>query len=193
MEILQSKIEKFGSIIKRFISFLKAPNLEDKNLFDGFSKAKVFISALIIAFIINFCFTIVFSIIEAMGYVSFEDHASTKLFEDYPPYVIVLLGVVVAPILEELFFRGPITLFHTKYFIYVFYFFAITFGLIHITNFEITRNVLILAPILVGPQIVIGLLLGVIRIQYGLIYSILFHAIYNGILIIPAVLFMTDL
>ncbi|CDF79099.1 CAAX amino terminal protease family [Formosa agariphila KMM 3901] len=194
MEILQSKVEIFTGISKVFISYLKAPyNNEEKTLFQGYSKASVFITALIIAFFLNFCFTIVFSIIETMGLVDFEDHASTKLFEDYPPYVIVLLGVLAAPILEELIFRGPLTAFTGKKgFKYVFYFFALAFGLVHITNFEITRNVLILAPILVAPQIIIGLFLGIIRLQYGLIYSILFHAIYNGIIIIPAVLLMTE-
>lgn len=193
MEILQSKIENYINILEHFKTFLKAPNNNgNQTLFDGFTKIQIFTTALIIAFFLNFCFTIVFSIIETMGLVDFDNHASAKLFEEFPYYVVVLLGVILAPVMEELIFRGPLTLFRdNKWFIYIFYFFAVSFGLVHITNFEITRNVIILAPILVAPQIIIGLLLGVIRMQYGLLYSMLFHAIYNGILIIPAILFLS--
>ncbi|MBP1840800.1 CPBP family intramembrane glutamic endopeptidase [Formosa algae] len=193
MEILQSKIETYGAILKQYLKFIKHPELkEDKTLFEGYSKINVFVTALIVAFVLNIGFTILFSIIEAFGLVNFDDHASAQLFEDYPYYVVVLLGVVLAPILEELFFRGPLTLFKTKHYIYVFYFFTLAFGFVHITNFEITRNVLLLSPILVAPQIIIGLFLGVIRLQYGLGYSMLFHAIYNGILIIPAIFFLPE-
>ncbi|WP_299781187.1 CPBP family intramembrane glutamic endopeptidase [uncultured Formosa sp.] len=193
MEILQSKIETYGAILKQYLKFIKQPELkEDKTLFEGHSKINVFVTALIVAFILNIGFTILFSIIEAFGLVNFDNHASAQLFEDYPYYVVVLLGVVLAPILEEFFFRGPLTLFNTKHYISVFYFFTLAFGFVHITNFEITRNVLILSPILVAPQIIIGLFLGVIRIQYGLGYSMLFHAIYNGILIIPAIFFLPE-
>ncbi|MDW5288349.1 CPBP family intramembrane glutamic endopeptidase [Formosa sp. PL04] len=194
MEILQSKIENYINILQRFNTFLKAPiNNGDHTLFDGFSKVQIFTTALITAFIFNFGFTIVFSVIETMGLVNFDKHASAKLFDEFPYYIVVLLGVVLAPVMEELIFRGPLTLFpDNKWFIYVFYFFALSFGLVHITNFEITRNVILLAPILVAPQIIIGLFLGVIRLQYGLVYSMLFHAIYNGILIIPAILFLSS-
>ncbi|WP_066218600.1 CPBP family intramembrane glutamic endopeptidase [Formosa haliotis] len=186
-------METYKIILHRFITFLKAPYVGNKTLFHDFNKVQVFITALVTTFVLNFGFTILFTIIETMGLVNFEDHASTKLFEDYPPYAIAIIGVILAPLLEELFFRGPLTLFHNnKWFIYVFYVFAIGFGLIHISNFEITRNVIILAPILVAPQIVVGLFLGVIRLQYGLVYSILFHALYNAVLIIPALLFMNE-
>ncbi|QDO95079.1 CPBP family intramembrane metalloprotease [Formosa sediminum] len=192
MEILQSKVETYTEILKRYIAFLRQPELkEDKLLFYGFSKINVFITALGCAFILNFGFTIIFSILETLKLVNLDNHASTKLFEDFPPYAIFILGVIAAPILEELFFRGPLTLFHTKHYKYVFYFFALAFGFVHITNFDITQNVLLLSPILVAPQIIIGLFLGVIRLQYGLIYSMLFHAIYNGIIIVPALLFLT--
>ncbi|WP_435139447.1 CPBP family intramembrane glutamic endopeptidase [Formosa sp. A9] len=182
----------FIDITTLFIQFLLKPNCYDKTWFKNYSIIKVFVVALIWSFILNFGFTIVFSILDILQIINFEDHANTKLFEEFPPYAIVLLGVVAAPIFEELIFRAPIPLFcrFTKWFPLIFYIFAFTFGAVHITNFEITRNVLILMPILVAPQILIGLFLGVIRLQFGLLYSMLFHAIYNGILIIPAVLLM---
>lgn len=185
-------MEVFINITTLYLRFLAHPNCGDKTLFKSYSKAQVFTVALLLAFTINFGFTIIFTILDLLQIINFEDHASTKLFEEFPPYAIVLLGVVVAPILEELIFRAPIPLFckFKRWFPFVFYVFAIGFGIIHITNFEITKNVLLLTPILVAPQILIGLFLGVIRLQYGLIYAMLFHAIYNGVLIIPAVLLM---
>ena len=64
------------------------------------------------------------------------------------------------------------------------YVFAILFGLVHITNFKITPSVLLLAPILVLPQICIGGFLGFIRVRFGLLWSIALHGSYNGILML---------
>ena len=69
-----------------------------------------------------------------------------------------------------------------------FYLISIAFGLIHILNFEPSLNIYLLAPILVAPQIVIGINLGYLRIRFGLIWSILFHAFHNGILLSIALL-----
>ncbi|MGJ5640987.1 CPBP family intramembrane glutamic endopeptidase [Formosa sp. S-31] len=182
----------FINILSLYIRYLRQPDCQNTDLFSGFTKFQVITVALVIAFVLNFGFTIVFTILDILQIINFEDHASTILFEEFPPYAIVLLGVIVAPVLEELIFRAPIPLFckFKNWFRFIFYGFAILFGVIHITNFEITKNVLLLAPVLVAPQILIGFFLGVIRMQYGLIHSILFHALYNGVLIIPAVLLM---
>ena len=65
---------------------------------------------------------------------------------------------------------------------------TVAFGLMHITNFEPSLNIYLLAPILVAPQILIGINLGYLRVRFGLIWSILFHAFYNGILMSIALL-----
>ena len=65
-----------------------------------------------------------------------------------------------------------------------FYFLTIAFGLVHLSNFVITNNVIYFAPILVAPQIVLGGYLGFIRVKFGLLYSILLHAAYNAFFIL---------
>jgi membrane protease YdiL (CAAX protease family) len=71
-----------------------------------------------------------------------------------------------------------------SYFImyYKLFFFLIAglFAFLHFFNFiGISVSNLIFLPILVIPQFILGLLLGYIRISYGLIYSIFFHMLIN--------------
>ena len=114
-----------------------------------------------------------------------NDHAMEELMKTMPKIAIFLFAVVLAPVLEELFFRAPITLFkNSKTFKIYFYLFAVLFGLIHITNFKITNNVLLLAPILVAPQTILGGYLGFIRVRFGLAWSILLHACYNAFFVL---------
>ncbi len=99
--------------------------------------------------------------------------------------MILLFAVVIAPLFEELIFRAPINFFkNKKSFKIAFLRFAIIFGFIHITNFKLHTNVLLLAPILVLPQILLGGYFGFIRVRFGLIWSYALHACYNGILML---------
>lgn len=96
--------------------------------------------------------------------------------------LVIILSVLLITLVSLLitFSRSKIELFLSSKFKYFFYTTSITFGLIHVFNF--TGNIyLILAFsfILVGPQIVLGFISGYIRMNYGLIYSILFHMIVN--------------
>jgi len=75
-----------------------------------------------------------------------------------------------------------------KFYDWVFYLMTMAFGLMHIMNFEPSLNIYLLAPILVAPQILIGINLGYLRVRFGLIWSILFHAFYNGVLMSIALL-----
>jgi membrane protease YdiL (CAAX protease family) len=100
------------------------------------------------------------------------------------------MAAVLAPIIEECIFRAPLFLFrkYTKGFKYVFYIIVLIFGFIHLSNFKISTTILIVSPLLVAPQIIAGLLLGYIRVRLGLLYSILLHALFNGLAIIPSLL-----
>lgn len=116
-------------------------------------------------------------------------HATDNLFEKYSAVGIFFFVVILAPLFEELFFRGPIFWFKdSKYFKVIFYLIAILFGYIHVSNFEISTMVLIFSPLLVAPQISIGILLGMIRVKFGLLWSMAMHAFYNLILTTPLIL-----
>lgn len=52
----------------------------------------------------------------------------------------------------------------------------------HITNFEINTTIILLSPVLVLPQILLGGYFGYVRVRLGLQWSILLHSMYNGIL-----------
>ena len=181
------------SILKNIYAYIKNPTCDRNKDLTLKEKATLMIIILGLAFVINFFFILIIGGLEQLGLFSMEDHAINKMFEDLSPILIIVAAVVIAPILEELIFRAPITLFcdSGKSFKWIFYGFAIIFGYIHITNYDLTTNVLLISPILVAPQIILGLLLGLIRVKLGLIYSILFHAVYNAILIIPSVLLYT--
>ncbi|WP_170132745.1 CPBP family glutamic-type intramembrane protease [Pedobacter cryoconitis] len=58
------------------------------------------------------------------------------------------------------------------------------FGYLHLTNYKITPNLLLFSPIVLANYIIGGLILSFIRVRYGLIYAVLFHAVYNSIFIL---------
>ncbi len=76
--------------------------------------------------------------------------------------------------------------FWTRHFYWIYYASAVIFGLAHLTNFEMpVLRLFLLAPLLVLPQMALGLILGYVRIRQGILSSIIFHAMHNGILMIP--------
>ena len=151
--------------------------------------------------------------LEVLGLWEDDMHRLQKIFKEMKPGLIFFSAVIIAPFLEEIMFRlilkfrsnflilWPLQLlillqvdnkinllktirnFWNKFYGWIFYLISIAFGLIHILNFEPSLNIYLLSPVLVAPQIVIGINLGYLRIRFGLIWSILFHAFYNGILL----------
>ena len=68
---------------------------------------------------------------------------------------------------------------------YFFYASVLIFGLVHATNF--TGNpwvILAFAPLLGSPQLILGYILGYIRMQNGLVYSMLFHMSVNALIVV---------
>lgn len=113
-------------------------------------------------------------------------HASQELMDSYSPLVIFFLVVIMAPLLEEILFRGPLIFFKEhRYFRFFFYASALLFGAVHFFNFEFSPQTLYMAPLLVAPQIIMGFFLGYIRVKLGLRWSIILHATHNGILLLP--------
>nr|WP_244545478.1 CPBP family glutamic-type intramembrane protease [Algoriphagus locisalis] len=145
-------------------------------------------------------------------------------------WLIVPLGILLAPLIEEPIFRLHLDLkkssiwwsmilsflvMSTQWFLlvaflvymifllisvsqkevvnlkFVVYTSAIFFGVVHLGNFSNFDFVshFYWIPLLVGAQFFIGLMLSYIRLNHGIWYSILFHGVYNAILIIPSVYF----
>jgi len=156
--------------------------------------------------------------LEQLGLWDEDMHSLQKIFQEMEPVLIFFFAVIMAPLLEEVMFRLILrfrsnflilwsihigvalqlgqkrSLLKTarkiwdKFYGWVFYLMTMAFGLMHIMNFEPSLNIYLLAPILVAPQILIGINLGYLRVRFGLIWSILFHAFYNGVLMSIALL-----
>lgn len=78
---------------------------------------------------------------------------------------------------------------------FVVYCSAVLFGLIHLgnfTNLDYSKQ-FYLIPLLVGAQVFVGLVISFIRLTYGMKWGIIFHGVYNGILIGAYILFFQDL
>ena len=74
-----------------------------------------------------------------------------------------------------------------RHFGFFFYGSTALFALAHITNYEpLNTETLLLAPVLVFPQFIVGTMLGYIRVRYGIGYSILFHVVVNAIFFLLA-------
>lgn len=73
----------------------------------------------------------------------------------------------------------------------VFYFFIVTFALLHLRNYEITLSLVLLSPFHVLSHLVAGIFYSYARLQIGILAAILLHAINNGFM--PALGFMIDL
>ncbi|QXP74352.1 CPBP family intramembrane glutamic endopeptidase [Tenacibaculum sp. HL-MS23] len=177
---------------KELVGYLKNPVLEKDTNQENSYRFKKFLHLLIISILTGAALTPLFALIEYLGLVDMNTHAMEDLMKRMSKIKVFLYAGIAAPLLEELLFRAPITLFKSKkYFKVVFYAFALIFGFIHLSNFGITTNVLLLAPILVAPQIILGGYLGFIRVRFGLTWSMLLHASYNVFFVL--ITFTTDL
>ena len=169
--------------LEDLVAFIKNPILEkDKNT--AFShRLKTFFNLFIISLTTSFIFTLLMSLLEEAGILTTDNHAVEELFKTLSPLHFFMFVVVFAPLIEESVFRGPLTLFkQPAYFKVAFYLFAITFGFVHITNYEMTTKILICSPILIAPQFFAGMYFGFIRVRFGLLWSIALHACYNAFL-----------
>ena len=168
---------------KEILVFIKNPILEKDSNTSFRYRLKKFSKLLGISLVTGFAFAIVIGVITETGLLTIENHAMEDIMDQFPLSFVFFMAVVLAPLLEEVIFRAPLTLFKKrKSFKVAFYTFTIIFGLVHISNYEMTTQILLFTPILVAPQLFLGSYLGFIRIRFGLLWAIALHATFNGIL-----------
>jgi membrane protease YdiL (CAAX protease family) len=172
------------SILNELIQYLINPVLE-KDVNNSFLyRFKVLIYLLLISFIFSFFISTITRMLTLVGVLNDVSHITDSLFDDSNGFKIIFSAAILAPLIEELIFRGPLVYFNQpRVFKIVFYTIGVIFAYVHIFNFDITSNVLLFSPLLVAPQFFIGLIFGFIRVRFGLIWSIFLHSIYNGILV----------
>ena len=176
-------------MIRRLVDFVKSPVYKIDKELPLNQKFSITLSLALMALIVSLCLGMIIGLLEHFTEIDLGRHALDTLFEEYSPGFIFLAVVILAPLIEELIFRGPMYFFRrSRYFGIVFYFFTIAFAFYHISNFEISPLILYLSPLLVSPQLIIGLLLGYIRVRLGLEWAILLHSLYNLLIIGPIIL-----
>lgn len=205
---------------KDFSLFLKNPVDQPDPIQSKQRKVNRLLSILVIEIpIIVIIWAIIYGI-EKLGLINTEQHKLEILFQQSPLWKFVLLGVIVNPFIEELIFRyylrlkpnilancpilsvsalGKrnkkkvgiyITNFWVNKFRIVFFFSTLLFAYFHLLNYELSSTVLLLAPILIAPQFIVGLFLGYLRIKYNLILGFFMHAIHNAFFILVSLFFI---
>ena len=184
----------------------------------GLEKFKRILALLSIDLPLMFVIILITTSFQEYTGIELGEHKLEELLREHPIFT-AFFGVILAPLIEEFFFRffitfryafyfwWPMNLIYTligkgqaskllwlrrhwsKVFPLIFYMSVVAFGAVHITNFQEYRSYLWAIPILTLPQLVVGLFFGYTRIKYGLRWSILFHALHNGILLVPALIF----
>jgi hypothetical protein len=102
--------------------------------------------------------------------------------------ILVITMIILAGVLLLFYFyishhQVNKLLFIKRFFPFHFYLTAIFFGLVHISNYSNPLEYGVSIVLLVLPQLFVGLILGYVRMRFGLSKSMLMHAAYN---LIPA-------
>jgi membrane protease YdiL (CAAX protease family) len=130
----------------------------------------------------------------------------SEVFKNLTLFNTVLLVVIMAPLAEELIFRYSLRynkLFSkfitrkkwNRIFPFLVYILSVLFGFIHLDNYvNDSWKFYALSPLIIASQLSGGLILSYIRVRLSILYSMLYHAIWNllvGIIIPSAYLFFT--
>jgi magnesium-transporting ATPase (P-type) len=102
--------------------------------------------------------------------------------------ILLLMGIVACGLIYRKKIGSYLLRKCLRNFPVIYYFIAILFGLVHLINFQYVALefwMYSLLPVLVMSQVTLGVFLGYIRMKYGVLYSILFHAINNLIPFLP--------
>jgi len=160
-------------------NYLKNPVYEEDENTDIHYRIGIVFKYVLYSLVISLLFLALSASLETLFNLEVGKHASED-FMNISPWLIIGSVVILAPVFEELIFRGPMSLFkESPFFKFSFYVLTIAFGYIHIFNFEMNVATILLSPLLVMPQINLGIFAGYIRVRFDLLWSILLHAMYN--------------
>ncbi len=185
-------------------------------------KLNFWLKILLLDFIASAAITVVMSVFESFGLFSTDNHAVLDMMESMTPLMFLLMAVFLIPFIEELFFRLPlrnksnpafrmVTFFsrlfgksvhqdmkrafesiYANYYKIIFYSSAISFALLHVSNYEMSLSVLIFIPLLILPQLLFGIFGGYIRLKLGFFWGTCLHFAHNLIFLsIPMIMMMS--
>ena len=114
-------------MIRELLDFFKRPNYKIDKELNLNQKFTILIRLALLALIISLGLGMIIGLIESLTTIDFGKHAIDELFEEYSPGFILLVVVILAPLVEELIFRGPMYLFRrSRYFSFAFYLLTLT-------------------------------------------------------------------
>jgi membrane protease YdiL (CAAX protease family) len=111
--------------------------------------------------------------------------AISNIANDYlkvATFIAIIIAAIVCDIRFKSMSKVQSYLLWQKVYGWVFYLTAFFFAYVHLTN---TKGLTVADPsfiLYILAQLVVGISLGYLRIKYGLIYAILLHASYNGLI-----------
>ncbi|MEI7830514.1 MAG: CPBP family intramembrane glutamic endopeptidase [Prolixibacteraceae bacterium] len=203
----------YGITLDSFIDFIKKPKEENNFNASLGTKLKSLLILFSLELCVLSLFLVIFNLLKSIGLMEIGSNKITDLLFDLTPIQLFVAVVIAAPVLEEFIFRLPLRFkynylfrliiwmisltrlvpkerfdgliqhFRPIVFRYFFYLMTISFGLVHITNFEGYKDLLGWMPFLTINQLFVGFILGFIRIKFGLVWSIIYHALNNLIFI----------
>lgn len=181
-------------IVKDFTRFLKTP----KDIqFKLNIKQKLSIVSTLLVFELILSFTIIFPLLYGIDSVLNIKHQ--KLDYTDTIFNVVFYWIILIPLIEELIFRYflryqglKIKIISktkwNKFYPFLVYSFAVTFGLTHLSNYSNDDKLFyILSPLIILSQIFGGLVLTYIRVRLNFRWAVLYHWVWNllFVLIIP--------
>ena len=181
-------------ILWDFVSFLKYP--KDEQTKESFKR-----KLQTILILLGFEMCVFYFVLIPLDYL-IEHFVSTKSKLDYKHdtlLISIISSIILAPVLEEIGFRlvlrrnFPIKYIFSqklwdKIFPFLVYASSVIFGFVHLTNY--TNDgfwFYIFSPIIIASQLIGGFIITFIRVKYNFFYGILYHALWNVLIIFPLI------
>lgn len=182
----------FKHTLKDLYGFVKKPTDNQIHLSTK-KKIHVFVVLLAIKAIVVCC--IILPALQIINqYLNIADNHSTGI-ESFSLLKLYICTAIIVPLMEELMFRYPLrykglkTLFISKEiwhqkFPYIVYLSTILFAYIHLLNYtNLDWLLLLISPILLASHLVTGILAAYLRIRFNFIWAVLFHSVWNFVII----------
>lgn len=177
--------------VNDFLLFLKKPAQKPDEASPSISSSTRFW----LAFLADFSITIFISspLIYLVDKFLLRLRIEESVFTVDNLFVLIIMLIIIAPVLEELFFRYPLRFIKPRYLKLAVYISSITFGLIHSTNYENTQPLFyILLPVILSSQSLGGFILAYLRLREGLLWSMFAHALHNATILILSTILLHD-
>lgn len=104
---------------------------------------------------------------------------------------VVSLGLLLRLWLKRKVNPKKIHTFYERFIGWLVYGSSLIFGLVHVTNFDLAARpgqIWLLTPLLVLPQIALGIFLAFVRLRYGFWWSVFTHGFHNACALTPFLL-----